>query len=36
MNRHTIARMTIGILFAFTTAARAELRHVDIKTLGMD
>jgi hypothetical protein len=36
MHKHTIAATTIALLLAFATSARAELRHVEIKTLGMD
>jgi hypothetical protein len=36
MNNHRIAASTIACLLMFATAARAELRHVEIKTLGMD
>lgn len=36
MNTAKIAAMTIALLLAFATAGRAELRHVEIKTLGMD
>jgi hypothetical protein len=36
MNRHAIAGMTIALIVAFAPSARAELRHVEITTLGMD
>jgi len=36
MNKHTVAGITIALMLAFATPARAELRHVEIKTLGMD
>ena len=36
MNTTRIAATTIALLFVFATAGRAELRHVEIKTLGMD
>jgi hypothetical protein len=36
MNRFTIGVVTIACLVALPTAAQAELRHVEIKTLGMD
>jgi hypothetical protein len=36
MNNQRIAASTIACLLTFATAARAELRHVEIKTLGMD
>jgi len=31
-----IASTTIALLLVFATSGRAELRHVEIKTLGMD
>jgi hypothetical protein len=31
-----IAATTIALLLAGATSGRAELRHVEIKTLGMD
>jgi hypothetical protein len=36
MNTHRIAGPMIVFLLAFGTSARAELRHLEIKTLGMD
>jgi len=36
MNKHRIAGLTISCLLIAATAARADLRHVEIKTLGMD
>jgi hypothetical protein len=36
MNTTKIAATTIALLLAFATSGRAELRHVEIKTLGMD
>jgi hypothetical protein len=36
MTKKTIAGTTLALILAFTTSARAELRHVEIKTLGMD
>jgi hypothetical protein len=36
MNTTTIAATTIALLLAFPAFGRAELRHVEIKTLGMD
>jgi hypothetical protein len=36
MNSRQIAATMIAGLLTFTTSARAELRHVEIKTLGMD
>jgi hypothetical protein len=36
MNNITIPAMTIALSLAFAAAGRAELRHVEIKTLGMD
>jgi hypothetical protein len=36
MNKHIIAGTTIALIFAFAISARAELRHVELKTLGMD
>lgn len=35
MNLKTAATSALAILL-FATSARAELRHVEIKTLGMD
>jgi hypothetical protein len=31
-----IAGTTMGLLLAFAATSRAELRHIEIKTLGMD
>jgi hypothetical protein len=36
MKTHIIAAATIALTFAVATSARAELLHVEIKTLGMD
>jgi hypothetical protein len=36
MNTRRIAAPMIACLLTFATSARAELRHVEIKTLGMD
>ena len=36
MTRQTIAGTALGLILACTTSARADLRHVEIKTLGMD
>jgi hypothetical protein len=36
MRIHTIAVASFAFTLMFGTAARAELRHVEIKTLGMD
>jgi hypothetical protein len=36
MNMTKIASTTIALLLVFATSGRAELRHVEIKTLGMD
>lgn len=36
MNTHGIVATTIGLFLAFATPAQAELRHVEITTLGMD
>jgi hypothetical protein len=36
MNTTRIAATTIALMLAFATAGRAELRHVEIRTLGMD
>jgi len=32
----TIAASTVALVFLLATPAPAELRHVEIKTLGMD
>ena len=36
MKRHLPAASTFALVLAFATAAQAELRHVELKTLGMD
>lgn len=36
MNTFKIAVTTIALLLASEISGRAELRHVEIKTLGMD
>jgi hypothetical protein len=36
LRRHIIAAAAIALTFTFVTSARAELLHVEIKTLGMD
>jgi len=36
MNTNSIVALGIGFVLAFAGSARAELRHVEIKTLGMD
>ena len=36
MNTQIIVGTTIALMLALATSARAELRHVEIKTLGMD
>jgi hypothetical protein len=36
MNATQITATTIALLLAFAASGRAELRHVEIKTLGMD
>ena len=36
MTKHRILAMTIACVLIAATSARAELRHVEIKTLGMD
>ena len=36
MNSIKIAATTMALLLTFAASGRAELRHVEIKTLGMD
>lgn len=36
MNVRAISMVTIGLALLAATSARAELRHVELKTLGMD
>jgi hypothetical protein len=36
MKPRTVTAATIALMLAFATSARAELRHVELKTLGMD
>lgn len=36
VNTRLLSAMTIAITFALAGSARAELRHVELKTLGMD
>ena len=36
MRLKTIATSTLAVVLLLATSARAELRHVEIKTLGMD
>jgi hypothetical protein len=36
MNKSRLIGMTAACLMIAATSARAELRHVEIKTLGMD
>ena len=36
MNTSRIVLVTLGLLLSIAGTARAELRHVEIKTLGMD
>ena len=36
MNTRLIVTATLAFLLAFASLGRAELRHVEIKTLGMD
>jgi hypothetical protein len=36
MKPHAIAASTLALLLVLATSARAELRHVEMKTLGMD
>jgi len=36
MRKHTFTASMIAFMLMFATTARAELRHVEIKTLGMD
>jgi hypothetical protein len=36
VNKHTVTGAVIALMLAFATSARAELRHVELKTLGMD
>ena len=36
MRTHTIVATTMALMLAFATSVRAELRHVELKTLGMD
>jgi hypothetical protein len=36
MRLNVIAASALGIILLLATSARAELRHVEIKTLGMD
>jgi hypothetical protein len=36
MRIQTIVAASFAFMLTFGTAARAELRHVEIKTLGMD
>ena len=36
MNKNRIIAITATCLLIAATSARAELRHVEIKTLGMD
>ena len=36
MRLKTITTFTLAVVLLLATSARAELRHVEIKTLGMD
>jgi hypothetical protein len=36
MKKHTIVGPLIAFMLTFAANAHAELRHVEIKTLGMD
>jgi len=36
MYKHRIAGLMLAFVLAFATSVRADLRHVEIKTLGMD
>ena len=36
MKAHIVSAITMALMLAAATAARAELRHVELKTLGMD
>jgi hypothetical protein len=36
MNTYRLTGVTIALLCTFAASARAELRHVELKTLGMD
>jgi hypothetical protein len=36
MKAHIVPAITMALMLGAATAARAELRHVEIKTLGMD
>jgi hypothetical protein len=36
MRKHRIVGSVIAFVLTFATSAGAELRHVEIKTLGMD
>jgi hypothetical protein len=36
MNTNRVTAATVSLVLALGTAARAELRHVEIQTLGMD
>jgi hypothetical protein len=34
--KRPVIMLTLGLLLGFSPTVRAELRHVEIKTLGMD
>jgi len=36
MKAHIVPAIAIALMLGVATAARAELRHVELKTLGMD
>jgi len=36
VGRHILVASFLALNFGFATAAHAELRHLEIKTLGMD
>jgi len=36
MRTHIVSFVTMAVMLGVATAARAELRHVELKTLGMD
>jgi len=36
MNLKPVTGTVVALMLAFATSARAELRHVELKTLGMD
>jgi hypothetical protein len=36
MSAHIVSAITMAVMLGAATSARAELRHVELKTLGMD